>query len=153
MTIPIFFEISSPYLVRLILNGSNIHYINQFWFIIDKSHLILIFLQEFQIKNLFRRFFLLRIHIYVHTCVCVWLFIFKCVCVCVCVYKCGWSELRKMKHWHPTLSDIFAKNYMKISWNNKDWIYSKNCHWLPPQPPDNYGISCSPFRQSPYLNC
>ena len=55
-----------------------------------------------------------------------------------------------------TLTSHFIRyiyqNCMKISVNIIDNFIQKNCYWLQPQLPVDFGISCKPFQQSFSLN-
>ena len=82
-----------------------------------------------------------------------------CVCVCVCVRACvnkrsAMGELMSKLHEHKNNTDIplyqiyLSKLQEIILKSYRLNFFQRNRHWLLPQSPDDFGISCEPFQRT-----
>ena len=80
-----------------------------------------------------------------------------CVNLYIAEYRAWWVNCH-LNYTKMKISLIFHfiryiyQNYMKYLEILEIKFIQRNCHWLEPQPPYDFGISCKPFQWFPYLN-
>ena len=72
------------------------------------------------------------------------------------IYRLQWVNCLNYPKMKITLTFNFIsyiyKNYMKIYEILRIKFIERNRHWLQPRSPNDFGISCKPFRWCPYSN-